>query len=444
MMAMGVLSDPIPVTRCQDPTGAVLQVPGSKSISCRAMVLAAMADGCSTLPGLLRGDDTDALAAALAMVGVKIRLEVDEPTVTGGGPLVPEGRRVDLGHGAAPARFMLAVASRARGALVIDGSPRLRERPMHDMVDLLSRLGVGVQAMERAGHLPLRVEGGPWQAASLEVGATASSQFLSALLLVAPRMPEGLDLHLLEAPTSEPYLLLTIAELQTWGVAVTVEHRGGHLARITVPPTAIEPRRRVIPADASSALFWASAAAITPGSSITIPRLRLDDGQPDANAFHRLAAMGLRMDQGDDGLRLSGPSSLQGIGTIDCAGMPDAAPALAVAACFAEGLTRLTGLHTLRHKESDRVATIAGELGRAGADVTIEGDDLLIRPVALPGAPVTIKTWDDHRIAMAMAVLGLRRGGLRIVDPSCVSKSYPGFWDDLARLYGEARSGDTA
>jgi len=244
--------------------------------------------------------------------------------------------------------------------------------------------------------------------------------------------------------TSEPYLKLTIAELQEWGVDVTAEHEDGRLARITVPSTPLHARDRIIPADASSALFWAAAAAIIPGAHLTIPRLGLDDGQPDAAAFKVLQEMGLGIENLEEGVRLRGPAQLHAIGTIDCDGMPDAAPALAVAACFADGQTRLTGLGTLRHKESDRVMTIAGELGRAGADVAIEGDDLVIRPVPLPDSAVTIQTWDDHRIAMALAVLGLRRGGISVFDPGCVAKSYPMFWEDLARLYGEARSGDTA
>jgi 3-phosphoshikimate 1-carboxyvinyltransferase len=443
-MPMGALSDPIAVHRCEPAVEAVLEVPGSKSISCRALVLAAMAEGRSTLSGLLRGDDTDALAAALAAVGVGIDLTGDEAIVRGGEPLVAQGGRVDLGHGGTPARFMLAVASLGRGDLTIDGSPRLRERPMQDMIDLLTTLGVAIEATGTPGHLPLRVVGGPWRRASLEVDAMASSQFLSALLLVAPRVAGGLDLHLRARAPSEPYLQLTIDELKAWNVAVSEQRQDDRLSRVTVPHAAVAARHRIIPADASSALFWASAAAITPRSSITVPRLSLDDGQPDAEAFSQLAAMGLQIAHGPEGLRLSGPDRLVSVETIDCTGMPDAAPALAVACCFAQGRTRLTGLQTLRHKESDRVATIAGELGRAGADVTIEGDDLCIRPVDLPNGPVTIQTWDDHRIAMALAIFGLRRGGLLITDPACVAKSYPGFWDHLARLYGDARSGDTA
>ncbi len=444
MIAVRMLADPLLIARCEGQPSAAIQVPGSKSISCRVIVLAAIADGCSALSGLLRGDDTDSLLAAMEALGVSIEGDGAEMAVRGRHPLVPAQPRVDLGHGGTPARFMLAVATLTDGGIAIDGSSRLRERPMGDMVDLLSSLGVEVEAMGVADHLPLRVVGGPWRINHLEVGATASSQFLSALLLVAPLMSGGLTVQLRHRATSEPYLKLTIAELQKWGVPVTAEYEDGRLVRITVPSTPLHARERVIPADSSSALFWAAAAAIIPGAHLTIPRLGLDDGQPDAAAFKVLQEMGLGIENLEEGVRLRGPAQLHAIGTIDCDGMPDAAPALAVAACFADGQTRLTGLGTLRHKESDRVMTIAGELGRAGADVAIEGDDLVIRPVPLPDLPVTIQTWDDHRIAMALAVLGLRRGGISVSDPGCVAKSYPMFWEDLTRLYGEARSGDTA
>ncbi|MDP6986546.1 MAG: 3-phosphoshikimate 1-carboxyvinyltransferase [Phycisphaerales bacterium] len=421
-----------------------MHVPGSKSISCRAIVLAAIAQGRSSLSGVLRADDTDMLLAAMTTLGVSVQGEGSEIAVTGGQPLVSTKPRIDLGHGGTPARFMLSVATLVDGEVVIDGSSRLRARPMGDMVELLASLGVTVEAVNGSGRLPLRVVGGPWNANCLRVGAMASSQFLSALLLVAPRMPGGVVIQLEAQATSEPYLQLTIDELQEWGLNPSVQYEGDRIARITVMAAAIRPHDRVIPADASSALFWAAAAAVIPGSQLLIPRLQLDDGQPDAAAFGVLRGMGLEIERGEGGVRLVGPSRLSAVGTIDCSGMPDAAPALAVVGCFAEGETRLTGLHTLRHKESDRVRTIAGELGRAGADVVIEGDDLVIRPVPLPDTPVTIQTWDDHRIAMALAVLGLRRGGISVSDPGCVAKSYPGFWNDLARLYGEARSGDTA
>ncbi len=429
---------------CDGAVDVSIGVPGSKSVSCRTLVLAAMARGTSELGGLLRGDDTDALAGAISELGVPVQLGDAQAVVEGGTPLCGGGRTLHVGHGGTPARFLLALASAAEGETAIDGSDQLRSRPMGDMTGLLRELGIDVEDFGDAEHLPLRIRGGVWKRADLEVGATASSQFLSALLLVAPTMPDGLELKLRAAPTSAPYLALTIAELRHWGVDVTTGYGDGYAARIKVPHTPLQARRRVVPPDASSALFWAAAATILPGSRVVLPGVSASDGQPDAAAIPVLEEMGLAVTQQDDGLVLHGPPSIRSVGRIDCARMPDAALALAVACCFADAPTQLTGLSTLRHKESDRIAAVAGEFSKAGGDVAAVGDDLIVRPTPLPDTPVTIDTWDDHRIAMAGAVLGLRRGGVRIADPDCVAKSYPGFWGDLLAFAPRPASGDTA
>ncbi len=421
-----------------------LRVPGSKSVSCRALILAALARGTSQLGGLLRGDDTDALAAAIEALGVPVLLGDDETVVEGGGALRGTSGVVHVGHGGTPARFLLALASAAEGDTTIDGSDRLRQRPMGDMSGLLGDLGVEVDDLGDSDHLPLLVRGSSWTNSVLEVGKTASSQFLSALLLVAPTMPGGLELRLRAAPTSAPYLTLTIAELRRWGVDVKTDYGDGYAARISVSHTPLQARRRAVPPDASSALFWGVAATILPGSHVTLPGLELADGQPDAAAFQVLQDMGLGVRESESGVSLKGPAVVRSAGRIDCDRMPDAAPALAVACCYADAPTQLTGLSTLRHKESDRVATVAGELTRAGGDVKAVEDDLIVRPSPMPERPVTIETWNDHRIAMAGGILGLRRGGVAISDPSCVAKSYPAFWDDLRAFARRPSSGDTA
>ncbi|MCH2141165.1 MAG: 3-phosphoshikimate 1-carboxyvinyltransferase [Phycisphaerales bacterium] len=435
--------EPVAIARCDGHVNVAIRVPGSKSISCRALVLAALADGVSTIQGLLRADDTDALALALTQVGAKTHLDADVATVTG--PLISvTDAEVHLGHGGTPARFMLACASIGGGRVVIDGSDRLRERPMGEMAPLLEALGATVEFLGTPQSLPMAVQGGPWKVSQLDMGQMTSSQFLSALLLVGASMPSGLELRLQEAPPSEAYLRLTIAELRAWGVDVEVEERDHHLTRVHVAGGGMPSQSRSIPADASSALFWAAAASLMPGSRVHLECLDLKDDQPDAAAFSVLAAMGLTLEMADDGLWCLGPDQLRAVGTVDCSAMPDAVPALAAAACFADGPTRLTGLSTLRVKESDRIATVAGEWGRAGADIQIEGDDLIIRPQPLPDHPVTLQTWQDHRIAMGGAILGLRRGGVSIADPGCTAKSYPGFWADLARFAADAPSGDNA
>ncbi len=425
------------------PTVAITP-PGSKSLSCRAIMLASVSSGPSCLRGLLVSDDTTALLAAVEAMGVQVHVDgasvtLQPPTVLGRSGHV----RVDLGHGGTPARFMLAMASLGCGEVVVDGSPRLRERPMGDGLGLLEQVGVAAHALDQQDRLPIEVVGGPWTRRDVRVSRTASSQFLSAMLLVAPAAADGIDLHLAHAAVSEAYLRLTIAELRAWGIPVSVHESDGRVSAVHVDHGRPAGQDRTIPADASSALFWALAAAILPGASMTLEGVQLDDGQPDAAGIRVLAQMGLSLESTSTYVRCVGPPQLTSVGTIDCASMPDAAPALAVACCWASAPTRLIGLSTLRGKESDRVATIAGELNRAGFDVHIVGDDLLIDPANPPSSPVTIQTWDDHRIAMAMAVMGLRRGGVSIEDPAVTAKSYPGFWDDLAGLYACRQSGDT-
>ena len=440
-----MLPDPYPVPLCPSPPHATLSVPGSKSLSCRALILAALSRGPSRIEGLLRGDDTDALATGLEALGCHVSFDEAGATVDASGPLAAPSNPLNLGHGATPARFLMAVACLARGATTVDGSERLRGRPMGDMVDLLGELGVSVEALGRPGCLPMRVQGGDWSRNMLRVGRTASSQFASGLLMVGTQMAGGLELRFDAAPTSAPYLELTLAEMERWGASVQVDRSHGHIVRIQVSASPLACAHRTIPPDASSALFWASAAAILPDSAITLSGLQLADGQPDAQAILALQRMGLSVQRVETGVLLRGPRCLTSLGTLDCEDMPDAVPALAVAACFADHPTRMTGLSTLRHKESDRVATVAGELRRAGGRVRIEGDDLVIEPgMEEVGEAVTLQTWDDHRIAMAGAVLGLRRGGISIADPQCVAKSYPAFWEDHARLYADEHCGDTA
>ena len=416
-------------------------------MTCRALVLAALSPHCVTLHGALQSDDTELLAKAIVAVGASVQWSGNAIDVDATNGLRVDGACVDLGHGGTPARFMLALAclvgksanGPARGT-VVDGSAQLRSRPMGDMVELLRELGVRVDEQGECGRLPLCVHCGEWSTSRLVVAPTRSSQFVSALLLVASHMRGGLELVFDGVPTSEPYVLMTLDAMTQWGIDVEVELDGGHLRRVQVKPSVSGVTDIRIASDASSSMFWAAAAAVLPNSHIMVSRLS-DDRQPDLGGIKTLLNMGVTL---EDRRQYHGPTQLRSPGSVNCSGFPDAAPALAVAACYADVPTRLTGLETLRDKESDRVSTIASELARAGAHIEIEGNDLLITPVSLPSTPVTIQTWDDHRIAMAMAVLGLRRGGITIADPGCVAKSYPRFWKNLARLYAEPTSGDTA
>lgn len=430
------------------PVDAAVQVPGSKSLSNRALLLAGLANGTSRLSGVLESDDTNALMDALETFGATVRQDGDVVSITGVEALRPDIGTIDMGAGGTPARFMLALSSLTEGPVSIDGSTRLRERPMSELIEMLRELGAEIEPLGKPGHLPVRIHPGRMKGGRLEIAPQASSQFVSALMLIAPRLDGGIELNFTDAPTSEAYIRLTISELKAWGVEVTViEDAHGHLRNIQVAPGEIKAMDRRIPADASSALYWACLATIILGSRIELVGLEPADGQPDHQAIAALGQIGLQLERIDDRIVCTNSGRQHdGWGDLDASMMPDGAMALAVVAGCAADATRLTGLKTLRVKECDRVDALATELVKTGARVVVEGDDLLISPqtdLTETATPSQIATYDDHRMAMAFAILGLRQGGISIEDPSCVAKSYPGFWDDLLKVESTSARRDT-
>jgi 3-phosphoshikimate 1-carboxyvinyltransferase len=423
------LPDPLPVTPLANRLDAAITPPGSKSITCRAYVCAALAEGESRIRRPLAADDTDRLLAALAALGAGSRREEDDVVIEGVGGRFPRGGEVDLGDGGAPARFMIAAACLAAEPVIVDGSQRLRERPMAELVDLLRALGGEVEYLQAEGRLPVRVRPSGSVGGSVDCPTTRSSQFVSALLLVAPHMAEDLHLRLHGPRTSASYVDLTVAVLRAWGVAVET-------ASDAIAVSAGRPSGREcdIPPDASSAVPWWTAAALGEGWSICIPGLTGEPFQPDEAYPDCLCRMGAEI-LGDHGGVRGGASLHPPETPIDMSLLPDAAMSLAALAARARGPTTLTGLETLRVKETDRIAALAAELERIGCAVRATDEALTIDPAGCHERPVVIETYRDHRMAMAFAVLGLARGGISIRDPACVAKSYPGFWRDLGSLY---------
>ena len=450
----GVLPDPCPVPRASGSLRASIRVPGSKSITNRALILAALADGVSVLHGALRSDDTDGLIEALRALGCVITVTGDSVHVHGcGGRFAADlPVRINLGDGGTPTRFMMAAASLARAPVTIDGSARMRQRPVADGVTLLAALGVGVSSNGSGTNAALPLTVTPGVAAphggTVRVSRTSTSQCVSGLLLCAPWFRDGLRVEFTEQPTSQSYLELTIDELRRWGVAVDESRDAtGQLTAITVPYGPPPARPAVhIEADASSAIYWAAAAAIIPGSVVDLLGLPQQSRQPDMRAIQAIGVMGAIIGpspMADGATRVAcavadSQSPLRG-GQFNLSSAPDGALAVAAIAALADGETRLDGLSTLRVKESDRLAALRDGLIAMSAGARIEGDSLIISPVSAERRSVThttalIQTVRDHRIAMAFAVLGLQVSGVHIVDPGCVAKSYPAFWTDLARM----------
>ena len=430
------------------PLRGPIELPGSKSLTQRAMVLAAMASGRSTISNALDADDPRRLLAAIEALGASIDGGRDGVlSIEGTGGVFDGGMTLDLGEGATGARFCLALACLAAAPVVVDGGPRLRERPMGEGTAMLRSLGAAIHDRAAPGLLPVEVVGGGLRGGTVVAGRTASSQFLSALLLVAPAMAEGLDLRLDlpddEAPTSASYLWMTLETLRDAGVVVELDRAlpqsdtpSPGPRRIRIAPQMVRPRAWSIEPDASTAIFFAVAAAIVPGSSVELSGLRFESRQPDAEAIRRLAEFGVEVRPGEGGVCVSAPERIVGA-ELDASRYPDAVPALAVLASEATSPTTIRGLGTLRIKESDRIAAIAENLHRAGTEVETGEDWIRIVPSDRRLVPhILIDPQRDHRIAMAFSLLGLVRTGLAIADPEVVAKSDPRFWDRLERLAG--------
>ena len=429
----------------EGPLRGRIRVPGSKSITNRAILLASLAEGRSRLSGSLESDDTDRMKQAVAMMGVVVAELDGDLVIDGVSGRYPRGGVLDAGLGGTPARFLLAAASLAGEDVIVDGAPRLRERPMDDGVAMLRSIGAHVEEQGEPGRLPLGMSPGLPSGSHVKVGSTASSQFISALMLIGPFLPEGLSIEFTDHVTSASYVRLTAAELVEWGVPVEIIESGGRLSSIEVPRTSVKGMDRTIPPDASSIIYWATAASIIPGSSLLLEGVSETDLQPDAAALKSLAEAGSRIEWIDEGARVEGMPEFQGWSRLDAEQMPDGAVALAAAAACGTSETRIDGLATLRIKESNRIEALGRELGKIGVRTSIEADSMRIWPMdASTAEEVKIDTYDDHRIAMAFAVLGLRRGGISIEDHGCVSKSYPSFWSDFDAVAAMSRTGDNA
>ena len=401
-----------------------VRVPGSKSLTNRALVAAAIAPGRSELVAPLESDDTRVLGEALGRLGAEVvarpgSWEVTGPLRGGGGEEV----RIDVGPAGTPARFLLALLSALPGRFVLDGSPRMRERPMGPLVEALRSRGARIEAVGREGYLPLRIEGGSLAAGEVAIRADVSSQFVSALLLVAPLVPGGLNVRAEGRPVSGAYVDLTRDVLSVFA-----------------PGGAYRAARYVVPGDDSAACFPIAGALLSRGEA-RIEGLDPASRQPDA-LFRRWAReAGGRLRWEGEGERAVLVVEGDEIGPVDADvdPAPDAALPLAALLAFSNGTSRLRGVERLRAKESDRLAAVLDLLGRAGASAragdSAEGRELVVDGPAGRPRRADFDAMDDHRVAMAAAVLALvLPEGCTVDEPLVVSKSWPAFWDDWAGL----------
>mgnify|MGYP001212012777 CR=1 FL=1 len=409
------------------PVAARVTVPGSKSLTNRALVAASLArTGVSRLYRPLEADDTEAMREALRSLGVLIDDNDDPWLVLGtGGDLEAVDARVDVRASGTTARFITAVAALARGRVVVDGVPRMRERPIGPLVEAIRSLGA--DASDAGGYPPVEVNGtGVLRGGEVFVDSSQSSQFASALLLVSPLAETPTTIELGEDVVSRPYLDGTVEIMRRFGAEVAVEGN-----RFVVQPTGYEKAHIDIEPDASAAVYPAVAATIT-GGVVEIPGIPAASTQPDLAVLDVLGVMGATVTRRDDMIRVEGPKGPLAAVDVDLSNAPDGAMAVAVAALFADGPSRIHGLSTLRIKETDRLAALETELCRLGAAAEIQGDTLVVTPGELHGAEIA--TYGDHRMAMALALVGLVVDGVTIADPRVVEKTWPEYFRMLEAL----------
>lgn len=405
---------------------ATLTLPGSKSYTHRALVAASLAWGESVLTNALRAEDTELTAQALGRLGARLNWQGTTVKVRGAaGHWAPVPEPIHLGNSGTSMRFLTALASLGQGEYLLTGSPRLCQRPMGELLEALASLGVKAVSQRGNGCPPVKVHGGLTGGLARLSGAV-SSQYLSALLFIAPLAPQGAEIDITGELVSRPYVNLTLDVLADFGISY---YREGYKFFRVPGGQRYQPQEYAIEADASSASYFWAAAAVT-GGRMTITNLALESCQGDIDFLSVLARMGCRIKQTEEGLTVEG-GPLTGI-QVDMADMPDLVPTLAVVAAFAQGDTVITGAAHLRHKESDRLAAVAAELAKMGIKVAETAEGLIVPGGAPHGA--VIDTYDDHRIAMSFAVAGLRIPGVRIREPQVVAKSFPDFWEYWEKL----------
>ncbi|MBY0585583.1 3-phosphoshikimate 1-carboxyvinyltransferase [bacterium] len=428
-----VLPDPLPITPLAKVPRKSVKVPGSKSFTNRAFPIAALARGPSKLTGVLDSEDTHLMREALIQLGIPVEYNSAECTaiVDGRGGQIPAREaNLFLGNSGTSMRFLTALVSLGNGTYRLDGIERMRQRPMDDLLQAMKDLGVDIRSEKDNGCPPIIIKGGGLTGETARIRGDISSQFLSGLMIVAPLTARGLTIEVEGDLVSKPYVDMTLATMTAFDAEF--ERDGYQRFRFSGLSSgfggyvggeyAIEP-------DASAASYFFAAAAIT-GGRVTVEGLGTYSRQGDLQFVYALERMGCSVDMKPAQTTLFG-GKLVGV-DIDMQDISDTVPTLAAVACFAEGPTTIRHVAHIRHKETDRISALVQEIRKTGCQVDEFEDGLKIHPPILQAA--IFDTYNDHRMAMSLALLGLRQTGIAIRDPGCTAKTYPGYFADLARL----------
>ncbi|OIN17465.1 3-phosphoshikimate 1-carboxyvinyltransferase [Shewanella algae] len=411
-----------------------VNIPGSKSISNRALLLATLAKGSTELTNLLDSDDIRHMLAALKQLGVQFELSEDKShcSVQGLGGAINSDKLQELflGNAGTAMRPLCAALTLGNGEFVLTGEPRMEERPIGDLVDSLKALGADIQYLKHPGFPPLKIKATGLSGGDVEIAGNLSSQFLTALLMVAPLAGTAVNIKVKGELVSKPYIDITLALMAQFGVKV-INH---DYQRFEIPSgqSYLSPGKVLVEGDASSASYFLAAGAIA-GGEVKVTGVGRISIQGDVKFADALASMGAEIEWGDDYIIARG-SQLKGI-DMDMNHIPDAAMTIATAAVFAKGPTRLSNIYNWRIKETDRLSAMATELRKIGAEVEEGEDYILVNPPLAP-THAAIDTYNDHRMAMCFSLLAFADCGVTINDPDCTSKTFPDYFQRFTALAG--------
>ncbi len=413
--------------RTQENINAEITVPGSKSYTHRTFIAAALSDGICTVSNALRSEDTLLTLEALKSFGVQVEDRNRDFIVHGRSGNLKAAPEIYLANSGTSMRLLTAIAALAKGTTVLTGTERMKERPIGDLLETMLQAGISVRSVSSNGCPPVEIQGGNVKGGNVQIRCGVSSQYLSGLLLMAPCTQNGMEIQVVEGPVSKPYIDLTVDIMNRF--QISVERQG--YERFSVPGNQVyRSGSFTVEGDGSNASYFWAAAAVG-GGTVKVRGINGDSRQGDVRLCECFEQMGCQVIRETDGITVIG-GKLRGI-EKDMGNMPDVVPTLAVVAAFAEGTTVIRNVAHLKAKECDRLAAVATELSKMGADITATEDSLIIKG-GKPLHGAEIETYNDHRMAMCMAVAGLKVPGVRILNENCVGKSFPDFWEVFAGL----------
>lgn len=424
------------VKKIEKPVDWVVEVPGSKSMTNRALLLAALSDGSVALDGVLFSDDSRHFLQALQALGFELKIEERKKRVIveGCDGAIPNKEAViDVGSAGTAARFLTAMLGFSDGCYTVQASEQMKKRPMKPLFDLLKQAGAEITCLEEEGHLPIRIcgRGAAAEPLYLELDISKSTQFLSAMLLIAPMLKQGLHIHITSEKTDGSYIRITRGMMEEFGVSVCFDGTDYTVA----PKSAYQKAAYTVEPDMSAACYFYAAAAVTGGRAV-VKNVHGSNTQGDLKFLDVLKKMGCTVKEKEEGILVTGPAGgkLHGI-TVDMNDFSDQALTLAAIAPYADDKVRITNIAHVRMQESDRIHAIAAELTRLSIQCEEEPDAVTI----YPGKPHAgaVETYEDHRVAMAFSLIGLRTDGIEILNPGCCGKTFEEYFTILDKLTGK-------